>query len=125
MSEQQSASSTASQAAEEQNRKAQEEARAQLKEAEDKRLEAQRQAVGDTSTKPMDFDTAAKETEALEQPPNPFNAKELEQPQSEAQPAAKNVTEETLPEELKAENVPTNEGAAPSPSAPSTQTESE
>lgn len=105
-----------SQAAEEQNRKAQEEARAKIEEDEKKRLEAMRQAVGDTTTRPMDFATAAKETEEREQPPNPFNAKELEQPVSVTQPPARNVDARTLPDDLKAENVPTNEGVAPSPS---------
>lgn len=105
-----------SQAAEQQNLKAQEEARAKIQADEEKRLEAMRQAVGDTTTRPMDFATAAKETEELEQPPNPFNAKELEQPASVTQPPAKNVDATTLPDDLKAENVPANEGTVPSPS---------
>jgi hypothetical protein len=110
-----------SKAAEEQNQKAQEEARAKIQEDEEKRLEAMRQSVGDTTTRPMDFATAAKETEALEQPPNPFNAKELEQPASVTQPPAKNVDDKTLPDELKAENVPANEGTVPSPSTQTTE----
>jgi hypothetical protein len=107
---------SASKAAEEQNRKLQEEARAKIEEDEKKRLEAMRQAVGDTTTRPMDFATAAKETEEREQPPNPFNAKELEQKPSVTQPPARNVNRTTLPDDIRAENVPTNEGAAPSPS---------
>lgn len=112
MAEERSAESLA---AEEQNKKAQEEARAQIEADNAKRLEAQRAAVGDTSTKPMDFETAAAETEALEQPPNPFNARELEQNAGKGQPPAKNVNAETMPEDLKAENMPTSEAVAPSP----------
>lgn len=100
-----------------QNKAAQEAARKQIEADEAQRLEAQRAAVGDTSTKPMDFATAAAETEKLEQPPNPFNAKELEQPLSVTQPPAKNVNPETLPESVQTE---AREGEVISPSQAST-----
>jgi hypothetical protein len=107
---------------EEQNRKLQEEARQKIKEDEEKRLQAMRDAIGQTTTtKPMDFQTAAKETEEREQPPNPFSAKEVEQPASLTQPPARNVGEENLAEENKAENVVANEAAAPSPSTQTTE----
>jgi hypothetical protein len=109
-------------AAEEQNKQAQEEARRKIEEEREKTLQRQRDAVGQTATtQPGTFQEAAKATEALEQPPNFANARELEQPASGTQPAAKNVNEQTLPEETKAENLPTNEATMPSPSSPGSE----
>lgn len=102
---------------EEQNRKAQEDARRQIDEDNERRKQAQLDAIErGSSTMPGDFETAAQETEEREQPPNPFNARELEQNAGRGQPPAKNVTKRTLPDELKAENIEANEATVPSPS---------
>ena len=81
-----------SQKALDQNKRAQEEARRQIEEQREKDLQAQRDAVGQpqtTSTRGMTFQEAAKRLEETPQPPNPFNAKELEaeQPATTAPPA--------------------------------------
>jgi G:T/U-mismatch repair DNA glycosylase len=106
-------------AAEEQNQKAQEEARRQIEEENERRLQAQRDAVGaEATTAPTSFQDAAKATEELNQPPNQFNTRELEQPASVTQPPAKNVNDTTLPESVQ---TPAREGEVTSPSQAQTE----
>ena len=103
---------------EEQNRRVQEEARAKIAEDEERRKRAMIEGLErGTTTAPTDFASAAKATEELEQPPSFANVRELEQSPSGGQPPAKNVSEQTLPEELRAENLPANEATVGSPSA--------
>lgn len=109
----------AQKAAEEQNKRAQEEARKQIEEENERRLQAQRDAIGqEATTAPTTFQEAAKATEELQQPPNPFNVKEMEQPTSVTQPPAKNVNDTTLPESVQ---TPAREGEVTSPSQQSTE----
>ena len=120
--------------AKEQNKQAREDAQRAIQEDTDRRLEAQRNAIGQvTSTMPSkSFQEAAKDLEATPQPPNPFDVvggssaptavRPPENPENPDATAATSGTPEAETEAAQAstagEGVPVN----PSPPAPGSTT---